>query len=67
MDQLTLQLRCRVVEARRALVEARLAGDDYLVDIQLAVLDELARVARANDIDLAVLEATDPTTASPAA
>lgn len=56
MDQLTRQLHERILEVRHQLMEARLCGDDYLVDIQSGVLEELTRIARENDIDLAALE-----------
>ena len=56
MVELTRQLRERVAEARRSLVEARLASDDYLVDVRLGELDELGRLARENGIVIPGLE-----------
>lgn len=50
MTELSTILVQRVADARRSLFEARRAGDDYLVDIRLGELQELARLARENDI-----------------
>lgn len=50
MSELTTMLAERFAEARRSLLEARRAGDDYLVDIRLSEIEELARLARENDV-----------------
>jgi hypothetical protein len=50
MSELTTMLAERVAEARRSLVEARRSGDDYLVDVRLGELEELARLAREHDV-----------------
>ncbi len=50
MSELTTMLAERVEDARRSLLEARRAGDDYLVDVRLGELAELARLAREHDI-----------------
>lgn len=50
MVELTRQLHERVAEARRSLVEARMASDDYLVDVRLGELEELGRLAREHGV-----------------
>jgi hypothetical protein len=42
----------RIAEARRALTEARLAGEDYLVDVRLGELESMARVAAEHGVQV---------------
>src|SRR5580765_1010173 len=56
MSELTTMLAERFADARRSLLEARRAGDDYLVDVRLSEIEELARLARENDVVIPGLE-----------
>lgn len=56
MLELITQLRERAEEARAALVEARAANDDYLVDVRLGELRELQSLARDNGVEVPGLE-----------
>ncbi len=46
------ELRHRVEAARRSLAEARRDGDEYLVRVRVGELEELARTAAVNGIDV---------------
>ncbi len=48
----------RVAQARKALDEARSAGDDYLSDVHLGELESLARVAAEHGIRVEGLDET---------
>ena len=54
MDELRNQINERVQAARTSLESARAAGDDYLAGVREGELDSLARLAQANDLDLAI-------------
>lgn len=45
MTELSAQIRARVAEARSSLIAARQSGDDYLVGVHEAELENLSRVA----------------------
>jgi len=53
MDELKNQITERVQAARTSLESARAAGEDYLVDVREGELESLARLAAANDLDVA--------------
>lgn len=46
------ELRHRVETARRSLAEARREGDEYLVQVRVGELEELARAAAVNGVDV---------------
>ncbi len=52
MSDFTTELRQRVAEAQRSLVEARDSGDDYLVQLSLGQIESLARLAAENQVDV---------------
>jgi hypothetical protein len=52
MSDFTSELRQRVAEAQRSLVEARETGDDYLVQLSLGQIESLARLAVDNQVSL---------------
>ena len=54
MDELRNQINERVQAARTSLESARATGDDYLAGVREGELDSLARLAQANDLDLAI-------------
>jgi hypothetical protein len=52
MSDFTTEIRLRVAEAQRSLVEARESGDDYLVQLSLGEIESLARVAADHQVTL---------------
>ncbi len=54
--QFSNEIRERIHDTRRSLVEARHCGDDYLVDVRLGELESLARVAAEHGITVEGVE-----------
>lgn len=58
MSEFASEITDRVVKASTSLEDARAAGDDYLVDVRVGELEELARLAEANDVEIPGLQDT---------
>ena len=52
MSDFSTELRQRVAQAQRSLVEARENGDDYLVRMTLGDIESLARLAAENHVQV---------------
>lgn len=52
MTAFRLHINDRIAETQASLNEARLAGDDYLVEIRLGELESLARIAAEHGIEV---------------
>ncbi len=58
MSEFASEIAERVTQASTSLEEARSSGDDYLLDVRLGELEELARVAADHDVELPGLQET---------
>ena len=58
MSEFASEIAERVTRASTSLEEARSSGDDYLLDVRLGELEELARVAADHDVELPGLQET---------
>lgn len=56
MTDFNAALTRRIAEVRRALTEARQAGEDYLVEVRLGELESMARVAAEHGVQVEGLE-----------
>ena len=49
MSEFTQEIETRMATARRSLEEARLEGDDYLIQVRLGEIESLERLAADHD------------------
>jgi hypothetical protein len=58
MSEFASEIAERVAQASTSLEDARSEGDDYLVDVRIGELEELARVAADHDVEVPGLQET---------
>jgi hypothetical protein len=56
MTEFHAQLRARAIEAVNDLTAAQVSGDDYSVEVHLADLENIARIAREHGVSLPELD-----------
>lgn len=58
MSEFANEITDRVARASSSLQDARVNGDDYLVEVRVGELEELARVAADHDVEVPGLQET---------
>lgn len=58
MSEFASEITERVAQASSSLADAQAEGDDYLVDVRVGELEELARVAADHDVEVPGLQET---------